>query len=187
MSDLVFPVTPLGLPRSRSEGTESTIARKRVSRKSQSKTPVDQELVAGTLAGKRECFGTLVKRYWTMAVALALSRINDPAQAEDIAQESFIQAYFHLPTLRDQSRFGGWLSRITIQKTVDHIRKRKREKLVSLSGIPDIESLNLTAGSGNPTLTKEVCQFVRAAVDRLPRKLQGVVITSLILKKNISK
>ena len=101
----------------------------------------DQDLIDAALGGDKDSFGTLVKRHWRMAVALALTQVEDPAQAEDIAQESFIRAYAHLHKLRDRSRFAGWLGRIVVQESIDHIRKRTREKLVPISQLPELESV----------------------------------------------
>ena len=70
-------------------------------------TAGDEQLVLATLRGDVPAFGLLVERYWKMAFALALSRIRDAAEAEDIAQESFLKAYAHLHTLRDARRFAG--------------------------------------------------------------------------------
>jgi RNA polymerase sigma-70 factor (ECF subfamily) len=52
------------------------------------------------LLGENSAFGKIVERYWNMVVALALSKIADPAEAEDIAQESFMKAYSQLANLR---------------------------------------------------------------------------------------
>jgi hypothetical protein len=70
----------------------------------------DEQLVAAVLQGDISTFGAIVERYWKMATGLALSRIHNAAEAEDIAQESFLTAYSNLHRLRDPSRFAGWLN-----------------------------------------------------------------------------
>lgn len=60
----------------------------------------DRQLVRAALLGENSAFGKIVERYWNMVVALALSKIADPAEAEDIAQESFMKAYSQLANLR---------------------------------------------------------------------------------------
>ena len=74
----------------------------------------DRQLVRAVLNGETSAFGTIVGRYWNMVVALALSKVSDAAEAEDIAQESFLKAYSQLASLRDPSRLAGWLSKITM-------------------------------------------------------------------------
>ena len=53
----------------------------------------DEKLIQDTLRGDNSSFGVIVQRYWNMALALALSRVGDITEAEDVAQESFIKAY----------------------------------------------------------------------------------------------
>jgi len=60
----------------------------------------DEQPITATLQGDISSFGIIVERYWNMATALALSKISDLIEAEDIAQESFIKAYSQLHRLR---------------------------------------------------------------------------------------
>ena len=110
------------------------------------KTLNDSQLVFLTLEGNRESFNCLVDRYWPMAIALCISRISNVPEAEDIAQEGFIQAYQHLTTLKDPSRFAGWLTRIIQEKCVDHYRFSKKNRAVSQSKnpIPQQKPLDIT-------------------------------------------
>jgi DNA-directed RNA polymerase specialized sigma24 family protein len=91
-------------------------------------TVSDEHLIIATLRGDIASFGTIVERYWNMAVALTLCRIDDLIEAEDVAQESFIKAYVQLHSLRDPSHFAGWLSKIVAQKSTNLIRKQARNK-----------------------------------------------------------
>jgi len=47
----------------------------------------DQQLVRAALLGENSAFGIIVEKYWNMVVALALSKVSDSTEAEDIAQE----------------------------------------------------------------------------------------------------
>jgi RNA polymerase sigma-70 factor (ECF subfamily) len=134
----------------------------------------EEQIVGRVVEGDKECYGALVKRYWGMAVALALFKIADPVEAEDVAQESFIQAYSHLHKLRDRSRFGGWLSKIVIQKSVEYIRKYRREKSRLTSGI-ESEPVKYGLSAANPILTDKQCEFVRETVRGLPAKFRKVL------------
>jgi RNA polymerase sigma-70 factor (ECF subfamily) len=135
----------------------------------------DEQLVLATLRGDVSSFGTLVERYWKMAFALALSRVHDRMEAEDIAQESLLKAYSQLHSLRDPRRFAGWLSRITLQQCADAIRKSLRYRRAADSTEPvDLEAV--PAYSPNPGLTESQIQFVRQTVAGLPEKLQRLII-----------
>jgi len=142
--------------------------------------PDDQHLVARAVRGDHECFGALVSRYWPTAVALALSRIPNPGQAEDVAQESFIRAYCKLATLREPSRFAGWLSRIVIQQSIDHVRASKRQLPAVTMAVSESELAGSFSQPGNPGLSAEQTRLIRDAVGRLPVKMQTVVVLRFI-------
>jgi RNA polymerase sigma-70 factor (ECF subfamily) len=137
----------------------------------------DERLVRAALAGDLAAFGTLVGRYWNMAFALALSRMKDPQEAEDIAQESFLKAYSQLHRLRHPPRFAGWVSRITLQQCVNAVRKniRCRTALGAQAAAP-AELQSVPAYSSNPGLTEGQRHFVRQTVGRLPEKFRNLVI-----------
>ena len=138
--------------------------------------PLDADLVSRTRAGEKAAFGLLVERYWPMAVALALARTRDGAYAEDIAQEGFLRAYDHLADLREPQRFGGWLSRIIVQESVNCLRRHKRNGSMSLAQIPATQEPVSREMTDAPALSEPQRQSIREAIHHLPAKLQQVVL-----------
>ena len=137
----------------------------------------DEQLISAALTGDTLPYGMLVERYWKMAAALALSKINDATEAEDIAQESFIKAYLQLHKLRYPDRFAGWLSKIVTQQCIDHVRRYARGQSVVTLDTRAFEALNLgLAFSSNPGLDEKQINFVRRTVAKLPDKFKKVVI-----------
>lgn len=137
----------------------------------------DGQLVLATLRGDVSSFGILVERYWKMAFALALSRIHDSAEAEDIAQESFLKAYSQLHSLRDPSRFAGWLSRITLQQCTNAVRRNIRHRAaLDREAVEPIDWDAIPGYSSNPGLTEAQIRFVRETTGNLPAKLQELII-----------
>jgi len=65
----------------------------------------DAELVALTRGGDRDAYGELVARYQGHVYALAYSLADNWAEAQDIAQDTFIRAYMNLEGLREPNRF----------------------------------------------------------------------------------
>ena len=63
--------------------------------------------------GDREAYGELVTRFQSSVYAMALSRVRNPLEAQELAQEVFVHAMRKLPQLRDARCFAGWLRRIT--------------------------------------------------------------------------
>ena len=141
----------------------------------------DERLVRATLAGDLSAFGTLVERHWNMVMALALSRVGEPAEAEDIAQETFLKAYSHLHRLRQPARFAGWLSRIALQECANVVRRKVRQRTVLKSqAVPPQEWQTVPACSSNPGLSAGQIRFVRETIGALPEKSQRVIIMRFV-------
>jgi RNA polymerase sigma factor (sigma-70 family) len=92
----------------------------------------DAQLVDRTLAGDTSAYAELVRRYRRAALARALAVLGEQQEAEDVAQESFVQAYDQLGTCRDQSRFGAWLLAIVHRSSLNRARAIKRRRAVPL-------------------------------------------------------
>jgi len=141
----------------------------------------DEQLIRMVLSGRTAAFGTLVERYWKMAVAIALTRLADPVEAEDVAQESFLKAYCQLHTLRDPARFAGWLSKIAIQQCTDSVRTSARCKTALGCKATPLDELEAQSTvPANPGLTQSQVHFVRETVRRLPQKFQSLILMRFV-------
>ena len=141
----------------------------------------DEQLVRATLGGDVSAFGTLVERHWNMVFALALSRIADPAEADDIAQESFLKAYSQLHRLHHPARFAGWLSKIALQECTNVVRRKMRQRTALRRGAVPLEELQtMPAYSSNPGLSESQIRFVRQTVSELPEKSQRLIIMRFV-------
>jgi RNA polymerase sigma-70 factor (ECF subfamily) len=54
--------------------------------------------------------------------------LQNAEDAEDTAQDVFIQVYESIASFKEESKFSTWLYRITVSKALDHLRKKKRKK-----------------------------------------------------------
>jgi RNA polymerase sigma-70 factor (ECF subfamily) len=141
----------------------------------------DEQLVRATLRGDTSAFGVIVERYWNMIVALALTKMGDPAEAEDVAQESFLKAYSHLHTLKKPSCFAGWLSRIAIQQCTNSVRKTIRCKTTFGCKATPLEQLDQQPNQMNsPGLTESQIHFVRHTVGQMPEKFRQLIIMRFV-------
>ena len=97
----------------------------------------DVQLVHAVLSGDDAAFGTLVEKYQKSVHALAWRKTGDFHDAEEITQDTFLRAYQKLSTLRDPSKFLGWLCVIANRLCLKWLRKQKSEKhLQSLEATP---------------------------------------------------
>ena len=62
---------------------------------------------------------------------VCLRIVNHEAEAEDVLQEAFIDAFSHIGTFRGTSTFGAWLKQIVVNRAINHLRGRRLE-LISL-------------------------------------------------------
>ena len=85
----------------------------------------DVQLIHSILSGDDEAFSTLVLKYQKSVHALAWRKICDFHYAEEITQDTFLQAYKKLSTLKDPNQFAGWLYVIANRLCIDWMRKRK--------------------------------------------------------------
>ena len=69
----------------------------------------DVQLIRRVLSGDDAAFSTLVQKYRKSVHALAWRKIGDFHHAEEITQDTFLQAYKKLSTLKDLNQFAGWL------------------------------------------------------------------------------
>ena len=84
----------------------------------------DRQVVDAVLAGDREAFRVFVERE-SVSVIGACSRIlRDPVEAQDAAQDTFVQAFQALATYRGDGPFGAWLRRIAVRVAIARLAAR---------------------------------------------------------------
>ena len=104
--------------------------------------PLDPEVVAearlvsDALGGSQPAFEQIVRRYQRPVIGLIVRMTGDHAQAEDLAQETFVKAFRHLKSFDPTRRLSSWLFRIAHNTTLDALRRSKPEvlELDGLSG-----------------------------------------------------
>ncbi len=85
-------------------------------------TVTDASLLAQVETGDRHAFGALVGRYQNLVCSIAYSIVGDFKRSEDLAQDTFISAWENLGTLRDRTKFRGWLGGIVRNLALKSLR-----------------------------------------------------------------
>jgi RNA polymerase sigma factor (sigma-70 family) len=88
----------------------------------------ERELIALLKKKDREAFKIVVETWQGMVYNTALGLLQNMEDAEDTAQEVFMQVYESISSFKEESKFSTWVYRITVSKALDHIRKKKRKK-----------------------------------------------------------
>lgn len=101
----------------------------------------DEALVARAQHGDNAAFDVLVERYKERLYATAYHMTGNHEDANDLVQDAFIRAYKALHSFKGQSSFYTWVYRITVNRTLNFIKRRKDRGHVSLNDLDaDIES-----------------------------------------------
>src|SRR5258708_625487 len=93
----------------------------------------DQEAIRAVLSGDEGAFRRLVDRYASSIFNLAYRMTGNAADAEDLAQEAFLQAYARLKDFRVGSRFHPWIYTIALNFCRSHLRRRSLPKWLPLA------------------------------------------------------
>ena len=96
----------------------------------------EEDLIQQAQQGDIVAFNRLVVQYQELVFNVAYRIMGDPAEAEDVAQETFITAYKSLRSFRGGS-FKSWLIRVATNRCYDELRRRKRRPQTSLDAITD--------------------------------------------------
>jgi RNA polymerase sigma factor (sigma-70 family) len=93
--------------------------------------PTADVLVDQCIKGDKTAYRLLYERYARAMYNTALRITNNTADAEDILQESFTDAFMQISSFRQQATFGAWIKQIVVFKSISLIKK-KRLLLVEL-------------------------------------------------------
>lgn len=90
----------------------------------------DKELIDDILQhNSQKAFEELVNRYQPMVVKTCLGFVNSLADAEDLAQEVFIEVFESLQGFRSEAKISTWIYRIAVNKSLNQVRKQKRDRI----------------------------------------------------------
>lgn len=138
---------------------------------------IDDRLIDRTLAGQSAAYGELVGRYQDRLRA-SLTRLTGSAEeAEDVAQEAFVQAYLKLPGFQRSSRFYTWVYRIAFNQAIS--KNRKRRPRVSLTAVQEaggVEPVAEVSGPAEPALQDERAELLHAAIAELEEDHRQVIV-----------
>ena len=143
----------------------------------------DQLLVERVQAGDRRAFDVLVSKYQRRLMRLVSRLVHDPAEAEDVVQETFIKAYRALRHFRGDAAFYTWLYRIGINTAKNYlVTQNRRTPTSSETDAEQAESFddgNKLRDNNTPEsvlASKQIAATVNAAMDVLPIELRTAIV-----------
>ena len=137
----------------------------------------EQELILKLQEGDQRAFRDLVERFQAKVSGTAYSFVLNTDDADDIAQEVFIEVYRSIAGFKGDSGLSTWLYRITVNKSLDHLRKKKRKRRIQqIVSIFDREGNTKDYLAPNPENPEHILEqdekvkILHEAVSRLPEK-----------------
>ncbi len=144
----------------------------------------DKELVQQIKAKDHVAFKALVDRYQALVINTCYHFLGNRQDAEDVAQEVFLQVYKSAREFRQEARLSTWLYRIAVNRSLNFIRDSKRYRwLKNLSSLLDDQSDRINdvpaSDSDRPDVAleeKERSLVVQKAIDSLPVKQKAAFV-----------
>lgn len=143
----------------------------------------DQLLVERVQAGDKRAFDVLVAKYQRRLMRLVSRLVHDPAEAEDVVQETFIKAYRALRHFRGESAFYTWLYRIGINTAKNFLVTQGRRTPTSTDtdaeqaeAFDDGDNLRDINTPESMLASKQIAETVNAAMDLLPLELRTAIV-----------
>jgi len=120
----------------------------------------EAQMIASILGGNAHEFHNLIRPHERSVYIMALSLLQNEADAEDAAQEAFLKAFRNLAKFRGESKFGTWLVSITLNEARSRLRSKKNIKMESLDETPDEQ------GNVSPALLRDWREIPSEALER---------------------
>jgi len=95
----------------------------------------DHALIQATRGGDEAAFGQIISRYRSPITNYLYRFLNDYEEAVDLAQETFVRVYFALDRYHTGYAFSTYIYRIATNLAISELRRRKRRRLLSLTGL----------------------------------------------------
>jgi RNA polymerase sigma factor (sigma-70 family) len=132
----------------------------------------EAELIARCRKGDIKSYELLYNRYSRAMYHTCMRVVLYAGDAEDILQEAFMDAFVNLDKLKNADAFGGWLKRIVINKSINHVKRNQKSWL-------EIEDADLTNLSEEQTIDEsefgEKLQAITEAMESLPERYRMVI------------
>lgn len=135
----------------------------------------DQNLIDNILAGDTNSFGELVDRYQDFVFTIAIRILKNREEAEEVAQDSFIKAFDSLKSYRGEAKFSTWLYRIVYHKSLDRIKKNKRQQTFEIIEEITDDSFDHIENGLEAMLSEERSEIINKCIGQLPEEEAAII------------
>ncbi|HDP69422.1 MAG TPA: sigma-70 family RNA polymerase sigma factor [Actinobacteria bacterium] len=137
----------------------------------------DEVLVQRILSGDEDCFEELVNRHFKGLLFLALQMLDNFEEAEEVVQEAFLKAYTSLESYNPNWRFSTWFYRITTNKCLNRLRRKKLRFLWEARELRNQKLKDDFVNSPERTvISTERQERLMRAISKLPSDYRALII-----------
>jgi RNA polymerase sigma-70 factor (ECF subfamily) len=135
----------------------------------------DEDLIRGAAAKDQSAFEEMVSRYQALVYNTCLGLTGDPVQAQDAAQEVFLQLYRKASSFRFESRVSTWIYRITVNTTLNWLRRQRKFRLFrTFDAVPNGEPMQDAVAEADRTDSPEAAWELKEKKDLLLRSIAAL-------------
>jgi RNA polymerase sigma-70 factor (ECF subfamily) len=140
----------------------------------------DEEVVQRIRAGETSLFEVVMRRYNQRLYRVARAILRDDAEAEDVMQQAYVNAYQHLDQFAHRSTFSTWLTKIAVHEALARARRRGRLDSTEASYGSDGETMDaLKSPEADPerqAFAGELRALIESAIEAMPEHYRVVFV-----------
>lgn len=135
----------------------------------------DEAVVKRVLDGQAALFEILMRRHNERVYRTARAIVRDEAEAEDVMQQAYVNAYAHLRQFDGRASFATWLTRITVNEAISRARRRGRYlSMDENDGVMNVVPMRTSTDPERQAFAHEMKAILEHAIDALPDGLREV-------------
>lgn len=139
---------------------------------------LDEELIEGCRRSERDAQVGIYQKYARKVYNTCIRITGNAADAEDVMQESFIEAFRKIDSYRGEGAFGGWLCRIAVNNAINHLRKYRNETSLEETFLDVADDNNDEAEISENIFCR--IEEIRKAIDLLPAGYRVIISLHLL-------
>ena len=138
----------------------------------------DDEIIRRVIAGEKDLYSLIVRRYNQRLYRISLSIVNNESAIEDVMQITYIKAYENLDKFRFESAFSTWITRILINESLLFLKRKEQGVRQEKSLIPiTINTSDLERQTPlMKVIVSELKTILELTIKKLPEKYRTVFI-----------
>jgi RNA polymerase sigma-70 factor, ECF subfamily len=141
----------------------------------------DEALAERVRAGETSLYEVIMRRYNSRLYRIVRGIVGDAAEAEDVVQQAYVNAYLHLDQFSERAKFATWLTKIAIYEALGRVRRRQKVPMVGFDTEEDPGmGVRLPAASTpdpeRQAMAGEIRELLEKAIDALPDAYRSVFV-----------